>query len=420
MDASLFTSMLFATVVAGTPLIIVALGLLVNEKAGVLNLGAEGMMAMGAVAAFAVTHESGNPWLGVAAGMGAGMAMAALFGVLVLTLMANQVASGLALAIFGVGLAAFVGKPYEAVALQAVPPIRIPFIADLPLIGEALYNQQALVYFSWALFWGLLWFLHRSRAGLVLRAVGESPASAHAIGYPVIRIRYLAVLFGGAMAGIGGAFLSVFYTPMWAEGMVAGRGGGRRGLRRGRVIGVQGKARSSAAESHSRPQKRAASQIGHLCSPTVVIELRDEAGIGFQRHSGPRRPSRRQRDLLGPRHESQSHRPNAGRPGDSGVGWAPPTKAHQRSPAVPLLESLADIPQGPDRSRSVMSGDTKHRPRFAAGDQRWAVPTLRTMEGITIAATSRGADGQPAAIARFCGSAEDPHRGPGDNGRWPR
>jgi simple sugar transport system permease protein len=224
MDAGLFTSMLFATVVAGTPLIIVALGLLVNEKAGVLNLGAEGMMAMGAVAAFAVTHESGNPWLGVAAGMGAGMAMAAIFGMLVLTLMANQVASGLALAIFGVGLAAFVGKPYEAVALQAVPPIRIPFIADLPLIGEALYNQQALVYFSWALFWGLLWFLYRSRAGLVLRAVGESPASAHAIGYPVIRIRYLAVLFGGAMAGVGGAFLSVFYTPMWAEGMVAGRG----------------------------------------------------------------------------------------------------------------------------------------------------------------------------------------------------
>ncbi len=224
MDASLFTSMLFATVVAGTPLIIVALGLLVNEKAGVLNLGAEGMMAMGAVAAFAVTHESGNPWLGVAAGMGAGMAMAAIFGVLALTLMANQVASGLALAIFGVGLAAFVGKPYEAVALQAVPPIRIPFIADLPLIGEALYNQQALVYFSWALFWGLLWFLHRSRAGLVLRAVGESPQSAHALGYPVRWIRLGAVVFGGALCGLAGAFISLEYTPLWVEGMVAGRG----------------------------------------------------------------------------------------------------------------------------------------------------------------------------------------------------
>ncbi|MBR0564556.1 ABC transporter permease [Azoarcus sp. L1K30] len=224
MDASLFTSMLFATVVAGTPLIIVSLGLLVNEKAGVLNLGAEGMMAMGAVAAFAVTHHSGNPWLGVLAGMGAGMAVSLIFGLLTLTLQANQVASGLALAIFGVGLSAFIGKPFESIALPAVPPIRIPFIADLPLIGEALYNQQALVYLSWAMFWAVVWFLYRSRAGLILRAVGESPASAHAIGHPVILIRYLAVLFGGAMAGIGGAFLSVFYTPMWVEGMVAGRG----------------------------------------------------------------------------------------------------------------------------------------------------------------------------------------------------
>ncbi|AWI75201.1 ABC transporter permease [Parazoarcus communis] len=224
MDASLFTSMLFATVVAGTPLIIVSLGLLVNEKAGVLNLGAEGMMAMGAVAAFAVTHHTGSPWLGVLAGMGAGMAVSLVFGLLTLTLQANQVASGLALAIFGVGLSAFIGKPFESIALPAVPPIRIPFIADLPLIGEALYNQQALVYLSWAMFWAVVWFLYRSRAGLVLRAVGESPASAHAIGHPVILIRYLAVLFGGAMAGIGGAFLSVFYTPMWVEGMVAGRG----------------------------------------------------------------------------------------------------------------------------------------------------------------------------------------------------
>lgn len=224
MDASLITSMLFATVVAGTPLIIVALGLLVNEKAGVLNLGAEGMMAMGAVAAFAVTHHSGSPWLGVMAGMAAAMAVSLIFGFLTLTLQANQVAAGLALSIFGVGLSAFIGKPFESIALPAVPPIRIPFIADLPVIGEALYNQQALVYLSWALFWVVVWFLYRSRAGLVLRAVGESPASAHAIGHPVILIRYLAVLFGGAMAGMGGAFLSVFYTPMWVEGMVAGRG----------------------------------------------------------------------------------------------------------------------------------------------------------------------------------------------------
>lgn len=224
MDGNLVTSMLFATVVAGTPLILVALGLLVNERAGVLNLGAEGMMAMGAVTAFAVTHHSGNPWLGAAAGMAAGAATSLLFGFLALTLQANQMASGLALAIFGVGLSAFVGKPYESVALQAVPPIRIPFIADIPLIGEALYHQQLLVYVSWALFWFLLWFFTRSRAGLVLRAIGEAPDSAHAIGYPVIRIRYLAVLVGGALSGLGGAFLSVFYTPTWVEGMVAGRG----------------------------------------------------------------------------------------------------------------------------------------------------------------------------------------------------
>jgi len=224
MDANILTSILFATVVAGTPLIIVALGELVVEKSGVLNLGAEGMMAVGAIAAFAVTLDAGNVWLGVAAGMLAGMAMALLFAFVALTLMGNQVASGLALSILGVGLAAFIGKPYESEVLQAVPPIRIPFLADIPVIGEAFYNQQALVYFSWILFWAVLWFLFRSRAGLVLRAVGESPQSAHAIGYPVIRIRYLATLFGGAMAGLGGAFLSVFHTPLWVEGMVAGRG----------------------------------------------------------------------------------------------------------------------------------------------------------------------------------------------------
>jgi len=224
MEAHIITSILFATVVAGTPLIIVALGQLIAERSGVLNLGAEGMMAMGAIAGFAVTLESGSVWLGVLAGMLAGVLMSFIFAVVVLQLMANQVASGLALSIFGVGLSAFIGKPYESEVLQAVPPIRIPFIADIPVIGPALYNQQILVYFSWALFWGVLWFLYKSRGGLVLRAVGESPGSAHSIGYPVIRIRYMAVMFGGAMAGIGGAFLSVFYTPLWVEGMVAGRG----------------------------------------------------------------------------------------------------------------------------------------------------------------------------------------------------
>lgn len=224
MEQSLITSILFATLVAGTPLIIAALGELITEKAGVLNLGVEGTMAMGAVAAFAATHYSGNPYLGVLAGMAAGALMSLLFALLTLTLMANQVASGLALTIFGVGLSAFIGKPYESLTLPVVPAIRIPLLADIPLLGPALFNQQSLVYFSWALLGAVLCFLYRSRAGLVLRAVGESPASAHSIGYPVIAIRYLATLFGGAMAGIGGAFLSVFYTPLWVEGMVAGRG----------------------------------------------------------------------------------------------------------------------------------------------------------------------------------------------------
>jgi simple sugar transport system permease protein len=190
----------------------------------VLNLGAEGIMAVGAIAAFAVAHDSGSTWAGVAAGLLAGAAMSLVFAVLTLSLMANQVAAGLALSIFGVGLSAFIGKPYESASMIAVPSIRIPVLADVPVIGPALFDQQSLVYLSWLLFAAVAWFLYRSRPGLVLRAVGESPVSAHSIGYPVIRIRYLATVFGGAMAGVGGAFLSVFYTPLWVEGMVAGRG----------------------------------------------------------------------------------------------------------------------------------------------------------------------------------------------------
>lgn len=224
MDLSFFTSILFATIVAGTPLIIVALGELVTEKSGVLNLGAEGTMSVGAVAAFAVAHHTGNPALGILAGMTAGMLMSLIFAFSALTLVANQVASGLALSIFGIGLAAFVGKPYESVALASVLPLKIPLLHRIPVIGPAFFEQQGLVYFSWVLLAAVAWFLYRSRAGLILRAVGESPVAAHSIGYKVVRIRYQAVLFGGAMAGIGGAFLSVFYTPMWVEGMVAGRG----------------------------------------------------------------------------------------------------------------------------------------------------------------------------------------------------
>jgi simple sugar transport system permease protein len=224
MTDGILTAILFATIVAGTPLLIVALGELITERSGVLNLGAEGTMAVGAIAGFATAHATGSDVLAVLAAAAAGTVMAALFAYLVLTLLANQVASGLALAIFGVGLAAFVGKPYESETLKAVPALKIPLASDIPVIGPALFSQQWLVYFSFVLLAGVIWFLYRTRRGLVLRVVGESPSSAHAIGYPVIRIRYLATLFGGAMAGIGGAFLSVFHTPLWVEGMVAGRG----------------------------------------------------------------------------------------------------------------------------------------------------------------------------------------------------
>jgi len=224
MEHSILTSILIATIIAGTPLIIAALGELVTERSGVLNLGAEGIMAVGAIAGFAAAHHSGSASFGALAGVAAGALVSLIFAFLTLTLMANQVASGLALSIFGVGLSAFIGKPYESVTLPAVSTLRIPLLADLPGVGPAGFDQQALVYVSWALFAAVVWFLYRSRAGLVLRAIGESPGSAHSIGSPVIRIRYLATLFGGAMVGLAGAFLSVFYTPLWVEGMVAGRG----------------------------------------------------------------------------------------------------------------------------------------------------------------------------------------------------
>lgn len=224
MEPALFTAMLFATLVAGTPLIVAALGELVAERSGVLNLGVEGMMAVGAVTGFAVCHESGSALAGMLASALAGVAMAAVFAVLTLALVANQVACGLALTIFGVGLAAFVGRPWEAASLGAQPAMPIPLLAELPVLGPALFSHQWPVYLSWALLAAVLLFLARSRGGLVLRAVGEAPDAAHAIGHRVLRVRCLAVLFGGAMAGIAGAILSVFHTPLWAEGMVAGKG----------------------------------------------------------------------------------------------------------------------------------------------------------------------------------------------------
>ena len=212
------------TLAAGTPLVFAALGELVVEKSGVLNLGVEGMMLVGAIASFIVAAKTGAPWLGVGAGALAGALLSLIFGVLALTLRANQVAAGLALSLFGIGLSAFVGRPYMSVVIEGIKPIVVPGLTTLPVFGKLVFGHNPLVYASIALFAAVQIFLRRTRAGLVLRAVGESPQSAHAIGYPVLAIRYAAVLFGGACAGLAGAFLAVAYTPSWVEGMTAGRG----------------------------------------------------------------------------------------------------------------------------------------------------------------------------------------------------
>ena len=213
-----------ATLNAGTVLAIAALGLLINEKAGVVNLGAEGMMLCAAIAGFAAVVHTGNVWIGFAAGMAAGALLAALFGALVIWLNTNQYATGLALSLFGTGFSAFAGIKYVQEKLPEQIQYSIPFLGDIPLLGQALFRQHPMVYLTIALMFGLMWFLYRTRAGLVLRSVGESPDSAHALGYPVRRIRMMAVMAGGALCGLAGAYLSTIYTPLWVEGMVAGKG----------------------------------------------------------------------------------------------------------------------------------------------------------------------------------------------------
>jgi simple sugar transport system permease protein len=211
-------------VAAATPLLFAATGELVTEKSGVLNLGVEGMMLVGAVAGFATAIGTGSAVLAVAAAALAGVALALVFGFLTLTLLANQVATGLALTIFGIGLSALIGQGYVGTPLPALDKLHLPGLSDAPFIGPVVFGQDGLVYLSIAGVACVSWFLYRTRSGLIVRAVGESHTSAHAIGYPVIRIRYAAVAFGGALAGLGGAYLSLAYTPMWAENMTAGRG----------------------------------------------------------------------------------------------------------------------------------------------------------------------------------------------------
>lgn len=222
MDA--WALLLAATLNAGTMLALASLGLLINERSGVVNLGAEGMMLVAAVAGFATGVNTGSDTLAFGAGALAGAGMAALFGVLVIWLNTNQYATGLALSLFGAGLSAFAGINYTQQKLPERPHFDIPVLSDLPFVGQAFFKQHPLVYGAILLVVFLSWFLYRSRAGLVLRAVGESPESAHALGYPVRRIRLLAVVAGGALCGLAGAYLSLVYTPLWVEGMVAGKG----------------------------------------------------------------------------------------------------------------------------------------------------------------------------------------------------
>ncbi len=213
-----------ATLNSGTVLALAALGLLINERAGIVNLGAEGIMLVAAIAGFATAVHTGNDWIAFAAAGAAGAVLAAAFGVLVIWLNTNQYATGLALSLFGAGFSAFVGIRYTQEKLGEHRAFEIPGLGDLPFVGPAFFRQHPMVYLAIALTIAIAWFLYRSRAGLVLRAIGESPESAHALGYPVRRIRLLAVMFGGVMCGIAGAYVSVVYTHLWVEGMTAGKG----------------------------------------------------------------------------------------------------------------------------------------------------------------------------------------------------
>jgi ABC-type uncharacterized transport system permease subunit len=216
--------LLAASINSGTPLAIAALGLLLNERAGVLNLGAEGLMLVAAIAGFASAVQTGSDTLSLLAGAGAGVCLASVFGVLVVWLNTNQYATGLALSLFGGGFAAFAGADYTGRQLPAQPAFHWPWLGDVPLLGPALFRYHPAVYLAVALCAALAWWLYRSRAGLVLRAVGESPASAHALGHPVRRIRLAAVVVGGALCGLAGAYIALAYARLWVEGLTAGRG----------------------------------------------------------------------------------------------------------------------------------------------------------------------------------------------------
>lgn len=217
-------AIILSILAASTPLLLAAAGELIAERAGVLNLGVEGMMIMGAACGFAGAYVTGSTFVGAICGILAGTALSVVFAVLTLGLAVNQVATGLALTILGIGLSGLIGSGFVGEKIVSAPHLYIPFLTDIPFVGRIIFGEDPFVYLSLALVIGIWWFLYRTRPGLVLRAVGDNHTSAHALGYPVLKIRMLAVLFGGACAGLGGAYLPLAYTPFFIPGMTAGRG----------------------------------------------------------------------------------------------------------------------------------------------------------------------------------------------------
>lgn len=220
----LVEAIILAVLAASTPLLIAATGELVTERSGVLNLGVEGMMIVGAACGFAGAWLTGSIFIGALFGIVAGALMSLIFALMALGLAVNQVATGLALTILGIGLSGLIGAGFVGERIAPAVHLHIPGLTDIPLIGRVLFGEDGFVYFSVALVIGVWWFLYRTRAGLILRACGDNHVSAHALGYPVLKIRMLAVMFGGACAGLAGAYLPLAYTPFFIPGMTAGRG----------------------------------------------------------------------------------------------------------------------------------------------------------------------------------------------------
>ena len=218
------TALVASLMVAATPILLAAIGELVVEKSGVLNLGVEGMMIIGAICGFIGAVESGSPYVGLLAAIAGGALLSLVFAILTQFLLSNQVATGLALTLFGLGLAALLGQGYAGTRPPPTPRLDIPVLSDLPFFGTVLFSHDSVLYLSLAVVFAVWFVLRHTRVGLVLRAVGDNHDAAHALGYKVIRVRIMAILFGGAMAGLGGAYLSLIRVPQWTEGMTAGAG----------------------------------------------------------------------------------------------------------------------------------------------------------------------------------------------------